>query len=55
MSHYCQKTCFSTAKRYMKDPKVSFFVYKKLGDVLDKLKVRCFNATSLSTVLPGFK
>ena len=39
----------------MKDPKVFFFVYKKMGEVLDKLKVRYFNATSLSTVLPGFK
>ena len=39
----------STVKKHMKDPVRSYFyLYKKSGEVLDKLKARDFKATSLS-------
>ena len=41
----------STVKRYMRDPvkKNLFWSIKNSGEILDLLKVRDFNATSLST------
>ena len=40
----------STVKRYMRDPvKTYFWSIKNSGEILDKLKARDFNATSLST------
>ena len=39
----------STVKRYMRDPIKTYFGRLKLGEILDKLKARDFNATSLST------
>ena len=39
----------STVKRYMRTGKNLFWSIKKSGEILDKLKVRDFNATSLST------
>ena len=39
----------STVKRYMRDPVKSILVYYKFRGILDKLKARDFNATSLST------
>ena len=39
----------STVKRYMRDPvKIYFGLLKNSGKILDKLKARDFNATSLS-------
>ena len=40
----------STVKRYMRDPvKNLFWPIQKSGEILDKLRARYFNATSLST------
>ena len=40
----------STVKRYMRDPiKIYFGLLKNTDEILDKLKARDFNATSLST------
>ena len=40
----------SIVKRYMRDPeKTLFWSIKNSGEILDKLKARDFNATSLST------
>ena len=40
----------STVKRYMRDPvKIYFWSFKNSGEILDKLKAKDFNATSLST------
>ena len=40
----------STMKRYMRDPvKNQFWSIKNSSEILDKLKARDFNATSLST------
>ena len=40
----------STVKRFMRDPvKTFFWSIKNSGEILDKLKARDFNATSLST------
>ena len=40
----------STVKRYMRDPVKTYIgLFKNLGKILDKLKARNFNATSLST------
>ena len=39
----------SDVKRYMRDPVKPILVYKNSGEILDKLKARDFNATSLST------
>ena len=39
----------SIVKRYMRDPVKPILVYKNSGEILDKLKARDFNATSLST------
>ena len=40
----------SIVKRYMRDPvKKLFWSIKNSGEILDKLKARDFNATSLST------
>ena len=39
----------SIVKRYMRDPVKTYFGLLNSGDILDKLKARDFNATSLST------
>ena len=43
----------STVKRYMRDPVIIYFglllLLKNPGEILDKLKARDFNVTSLST------
>ena len=38
----------STVKSYMRDPKNLIWSTKNSGEILDKLKARYFNATSLS-------
>ena len=38
----------STVKRYMRDPVKTYFGVLKSGEILDRLKARDFNATSLS-------
>ena len=43
-------SCLTAVKRYMKDlVRIYFGLLKNCGEVLDKLKARYFNATSLST------
>ena len=49
MSYSYQNMLLSIVKRYLKDIIRIYFVYKNLGEVLDKLKARDFNTTSLST------
>ena len=39
----------STVKGYITGPVESILVYKNSDEILDKLKARDFNATSLST------
>ena len=49
MSYSCQNMLSSTVKRYMRSCKNLFWSIKNSSEILDKLKARDFNATSLST------
>ena len=50
VSYSCQKTCYQYCEKvYERSGKNLFWSIKKSGEILDKLKARDFNATSLST------